>query len=323
MAVPPFEEYYLPALEELGKKEELSLKQWRMLLQHRFELTEDDLLESTRGGKDFKHYNRTRFSALHLTHAGLAERRARGIYIVTIAGKKLLGEGKSSLTRKDLEEYPRFVAAMSRRKKGANSLNQEDSLDQNEDSEERLEPIEELKEIYNQINNDLASEVLVEVRGIKPKFFEKLVVDLLKKMGYGGEFQNKGRVAGGPGDRGIDGVIDQDAFGLDKVYIQAKHQQRKVSDEAVVNFIGALDQINASKGVFFTTSSFSISAKESAERSSKSITLVDGDKLAKLMIKHRLGVSEEEVFSLCKLDNDYFDELGESNDDTAYFFPKA
>lgn len=299
MPIPPFNSYFLPMLEEFGSGQELSLRQLRARMQKKLQLSDKDLLERTRMGTELRHNNRTRSSVIRLVDAGLINRREAGIFRISEKGKNLLNQNRTSLTLGDL----RILGT---------EHNVHTQSERAESTEEELTPIENLNANHEQLTNELASELLAEVKGIDPNFFEKLVVDLLEKMGYGGELQNKGIVTGGSGDGGVDGIIDQDALGLEKVYIQAKHHRNTVPVSAVREFLGALTVRHASRGVFFTISKFSKQGIQEVKESGKNVVLVDGNKLARLMITHKLGVSEVKTISLCKLDNDYFDEIRES-----------
>lgn len=177
-----------------------------------------------------------------------------------------------------------------------------------EGSDEVSDPIETIENAIARIEANVGQELLDRLRGSHPDFFEQAVVDLLLKMGYGGTAQ-RGRRIGGSNDEGVDGLINQDALGIDQVYIQAKRYQQgnNVGREAIQAFVGALHGFGASRGVFLTTSSFTSSAIDYAQKVPSRIILIDGEKLVQLMITYRVGVQEERKFSAVKLDNDYFE----------------
>jgi restriction system protein len=153
----------------------------------------------------------------------------------------------------------------------------------------------------------LAKDILQQIKTVSPKSFEHIVVDLLVKMGYGGSDKDAARAIGRSGDEGVDGVINQDTLGIDRIYIQAKRWDDKpVGHSDIRNFIGALDFQHADRGIFITTSTFTKDIIEKVDRSSKRIILIDGNELARLMITHKVGVSVEDAFELKKLDMDYF-----------------
>jgi len=172
-----------------------------------------------------------------------------------------------------------------------------------------MTPTEQMDDAFKKINNDLAADLLQKVMSMSPDFFEKLVLDLLLNMGYGGRNKEMAIVTPTSHDNGIDGIIPEDALGLDKIYIQAKrYTNNPVQKPEIQKFIGALDEQKATKGVFITTSSFTQGAIETAAKASKKIVLIDGQKLADYMIEYNVGVSERKVYEVKKLDSDYFDE---------------
>jgi restriction system protein len=170
-------------------------------------------------------------------------------------------------------------------------------------------PDEVMRAAHQQIEISLQQELLERIRNAPPDFFERLIVNLLLSMGYGGSVSDAGRALGRSGDDGVDGVIDQDALGLDRVYIQAKRYAvgNNIGSGAIRDFFGSLDRHKAAKGLFVTTSSFSSSALQTAEYLSKRIVLIDGEQLAKLMIRHNVGCRIEETLQIRKIDEDFFE----------------
>jgi restriction system protein len=168
-------------------------------------------------------------------------------------------------------------------------------------------PKEDLEDAYQKITNELAKDLLQELKTVSPTQFEHIVVDLLVKMGYGGSYKDAAKAIGGVGDEGVDGVINEDRLGLSAIYVQAKRWQNKsVGHRDIRDFSGALDLKHAEKGVFITTSGFNKNARESADRSSKRIILIDGNQLAKLMIEYNVGVTSEDTLEVKRVDKDYF-----------------
>ncbi|MCG9128364.1 restriction endonuclease [Candidatus Poribacteria bacterium] len=163
-----------------------------------------------------------------------------------------------------------------------------------------------IEDIYQKERVELASQLLEEIKNNEPSFFEKLVIDLLVKMGYGGSREDAGKAVGRSGDGGIDGIIKEDRLGLDVVYIQAKRQEQNVGEPPIRDFVGALDGEGAQKGIFITTSSFSDKASRFAERSSKTLVLIDGQQLAQYMIEHNVGVFITKTYEIKRVDSDYF-----------------
>jgi len=158
------------------------------------------------------------------------------------------------------------------------------------------------------LRENLADELLETVKRIDPSFFEKLVIDLLLKMGYGGSRAEAGKAVGKTGDGGIDGIIDEDKLGLDKIYIQAKRWENTVGRPIVQAFVGSLAGNHSKKGIFITTSDFTKDAREYIDKIDSRISLVDGRKLVELMIDHGLGVSTSNTYEIKKVDRDYFPE---------------
>ena len=170
-------------------------------------------------------------------------------------------------------------------------------------------PDESMRVAHRQIDASLAQDLLDRIHAAPPDFFERLIVKLLLNMGYGGSADDAGRALGRSGDDGVDGVIDQDALGLDRVYVQAKSykQGNNIGSGAIRDFFGSLDRHKAAKGLFVTTSTFSPSARETAELLSKRIVLIDGDQLTMLMIRHNVGCRVEETLHIKKIDEDFFE----------------
>ena len=302
MTFPSFQVYFLPVLQLLNEKPKLAIRDLREVMSKRLKLTEADLKERTAGGTQTKHHDRITWTLVYLKQAGLIQSVARGIFAITAEGKKLLEEGRDSLCIKDLYNYPSFVEFKNRTRSPAKSVKPKESVD------EELNPKESLIKTHEEINQFLAAELLEAIKKQTPDFFEQLVAHLLERMGYGGKLQNKGEVTGGSGDGGIDAVIDQDALGLEKIYVQAKRYESTVPAAALRDFVGALNLKGASKGVFFTTSNFPQRAADNIAQSPQNVILVDGEQLAQLMIKYQLGVTVEDTISLCRLDSDYFEE---------------
>jgi restriction system protein len=174
---------------------------------------------------------------------------------------------------------------------------------------QRATPDEVMRVAHRQIEETLAQELLDRIQKAPPDFFERLMVNLLLKMGFGGSAADAGRALGRSGDDGVDGVIDQDVLGLDRIYIQAKRYAtgNKIGPGAIRDFFGSLDRHKAAKGLFVTTSAFSSSARETADFLSKRIVLIDGEQLTKLMIRHDVGCRVEDTLAIKRIDDDFFD----------------
>ncbi len=215
--------------------------------------------------------------------------------IVAPTIKRLLNKGK--LKQPGGPKTPYFLAQEEK----------EENIEEQQ-QQEVVPTVEDIEDIYQKVHKELAEELLEQIKDNTPDFFEKLVIDLLVKMGYGGSREDAGRAVGGSGDGGIDGIINEDRLGLDVVYIQAKRWEANVGEPPIRDFIGALDGEGAQKGIFITTSDFNPSAERFADRSTKKIVLINGKRLAELMIEHNIGVSTKDVYEIKRVDSDYFAE---------------
>ena len=219
-------------------------------------------------------------------------------YQITDRGKELLGLGLDRITRKMLREmYPEFAEFSSSTKK-SNSGGQAD---------DNLTPEDELDKAFHELNNGLAEELLNNLSLINPYKFEYVVMELLKRMGYGGTSDESIEVTKKSGDDGIDGIINQDKLGLDKIFVQAKRWSNVVGSVEIRNFIGSLSTKKANKGIFITTSSFNEGAVDCSKNADKTIVLIDGVKLAKLMIDFGVGVQTVHSYDIKKIDTDFFE----------------
>jgi len=230
----------------------------------------------------------------------------RGHFRITPRGQTVLQSSPKKIDNKFLVQFEEFRQFRDRSNVASES-NSEASAPALEDQKQT--PDETMRLAYRQIETALIHDLLDRIREAAPDFFERLMVNLLLSMGYGGSAENAGRPLGRSGDDGVDGVIDQDALGLDRVYIQAKRYAsgNNIGPGAIRDFFGSLDRHKATKGLFVTTSAFSASAKETAEHLSKRIVLVDGDQLARLMIRHNVGCRIEDTLHIKKVDEEFFE----------------
>lgn len=265
-------------------------------------LSDSELNETVPSGKETVLANRVHWAKTYLKQAGLVSYVRRGHFVLTPRGQAALREG-CEINNVFLKQFPEFLAFQTR----TNDIEATHSGAAQTDGE--ATPDEVIRAEYKKINNALALELLEKVRNASPRFFETLIVDLLVAMGYGGSIENAGRPLGQSGDNGVDGVIDQDALGVDQIYLQAKRYAdgNTVGSGAVRDFFGALNLKRAHKGLFFTTSSFSPSAIQTAESLGSRIVLIDGLRLASLMIRYGIGCRTEETFHIKKLDEEFFD----------------
>ncbi|WP_354213739.1 restriction endonuclease [Arthrobacter sp. UYCu511] len=248
--------------------------------------------------------NRIGWAISDLTIAEAAVRPARAMFEITALGHALLEKHPQGLDQKIMNTIDAYAAHFASKDGPAEAQSQDAVIEP--DSE--LSPQEQIEAGIALIHTDVSSLLIARLRASDPAFFEQAVVDLLLKMGYGGAEQ-RGKRIGGTGDGGVDGVIDQDPLGLDKVYIQAKRyaEGSNISRETVQAFVGALQGVGASKGVFITTSAFTVHALSYAANVPSRVILIDGDRLASLMIKYRVGVQVKESYDVVELDEDFFE----------------
>jgi restriction system protein len=270
-----------------------------------FQLTDEEKQHRIPSGKQRTIYNRVQWAITHMKKAGLLEsREKRGNFGITETGIKLLSRNPQEVNVALLREHATYRDFVNLETKPTDTP-VSTALDDTDKTPEEIMGV-----LSEQLNLQLAKDVLDEICNNTPNFFEDLVVDLLLKMGYGG-LEGSGEVTKRAGDGGIDGIIKQDELGLDMIYVQAKKWDKDstVSRPEIQKFAGALLGEGATKGVFITTASFSKSAIEYAKSvPSSKIILIDGLTLAKLMIKHDLGVSTSNTIRIKKIDSDYFEE---------------
>jgi restriction system protein len=247
--------------------------------------------------------NRVHWAKTYLAKAGLVEATKRGHFRLTQRGADVLGANPERIDNRFLSRFEEFRQFSDR---SAQSTAEEVVP---EPAAAEQTPDEIMRAAHRRIEAALAEDLLDRVRAAPPDFFERLIVNLLLAMGYGGSAADAGRALGRSGDDGVDGVIDQDALGLDRVYIQAKRYAagNSVGPGAIRDFFGSLDRHKAAKGLFVTTSGFTSSARETADHLSKRIVLIDGEQLTRLMIRHNVGCRIEEVLHVKKLDEDFFE----------------
>lgn len=305
MAIPKFEEFLYPFLYQL-KNKDVSTKEMKNALVRYFNLTDEDCSLKTKKGSDFQLNDRIGWSRQWLRRALFIEIPQRGVYRITPRGKEYL-ESHSDLRQEDLLQYPEFAEyahmPVSSKEKQIGEKNKiEDKLGE-------MTPTEQMDVAFKKINDDLSVDLLQKILEMSPIFFEKLVLDLLLNMGFGSKNREMAIVTPTSRDNGVDGIIPEDALGLDKIYIQAKrYTDSPVSKPEIHKFIGALDEQKSTKGVFITTSKFTTGAIETANKASKKIVLIDGKSLADYMIEYNVGVSDKKVYEVKKLDSDYFEE---------------
>lgn len=304
MAIPDYQTLMLPVLQLASNGKEHKFSQAVEELANKFSLTTEERNELLPSGSQAVFNNRVGWARSYLKQAGLLASPNRGFFTITPKGTDLLSTNPTRINASTLEKYPEFIEFRNRKKdKSENESETVPSFEQ----ESTLTPEDALASAYNKLRSALESEILSSVKEASPSFFERVVVDLLVKMGYGGNRHDAGRALGKSGDGGIDGIINEDRLGLDVIYIQAKRWEGVVGRPEIQKFAGALQGQRARKGVFITTSSFTKEAKEYASVIDSKIILIDGENLSKLMAEHNVGVSIVGQYEVKKLDSDYFD----------------
>ncbi|WP_298827538.1 restriction endonuclease [uncultured Planococcus sp.] len=301
MAIPGYQEFMYPFLNMLEDGQEHSLRESYIRLADEFNLTEQEREEMLPSGKQRILHNRVGWTRTYLKKAGLLNTIRPGVFVITELGKELLAD--PSITEIDNA----FLMQFSEFRQFKNKGNGQKELVISPIAIERT-PLEEIESNYKVLKEEAKGDLLDKVKSGTPLFFEKLVVDLLVAMGYGGSMKDAGQAIGRSGDEGIDGIIKEDVLGLDMIYLQAKRWENTVTRPEIQKFAGSLDGQRARKGVFITTSSFSDGAKDFVRMIDKKIILIDGDTLTEYMFTYNIGVSHEETFVIKKVDEDYFGE---------------
>jgi restriction system protein len=303
MTVPDFQSLMLPLLKLAADGQEHTLGEAIKTLAQQFYLTDDDLRELLPSGKQSKFVNRVGWSATYLRKTKLLEGTGKGKFRITERGRQELNLNPLKIDLRYLEKYPELSVFRGVPQGGNDGDNGGEAVPPSVQT-----PREVLEGSYQLLRRELADELLDRIKQKPPVFFERLVVELLVAMGYGGSLKDAGQAVGRSGDGGIDGVIKEDKLGLDFIYIQAKRWESTVGRPVVQAFAGALDEQKARKGVIITTSTFSPEAHAYVKRIERKIVLIDGEQLAQLMIDYGVGVAEEAVYVVKKLDADYFEE---------------
>lgn len=303
MAIPGFQDVMLPLLRLAGDRQEHSIRETYDAIANLFQLSDEGRRQPLPSRRQPIFENRVGWARTYLTKAGLLESTRRAHFKITPLGLEVLSQDRPAIDVQFLKQFPAFVEFTKIRKDGDDERDQQADV---EGTDPSRTPQELLEYGYQRIRHDLIQEVLSHAKQCSPTFFERLVVDVLLKMGYGGSRKDAGEAIGRSGDGGIDGYINEDRLGLDVIYIQAKRWEANVGSGEIRNFVGGLVGRNTNKGVFITTSGFTNDAREYAEKVGHNIILIDGEMLAQLMIDHDVGVSTVERYDLKKIDNDYF-----------------
>lgn len=300
--LPKYEDLMLPVLELIQQGHE-TVADCLPLIRRRFSLSTEQMEVLLPSGKQTTISNRTHWARNYMKHAGLAEATSRGRYRITPLGVHLLAQRPARIDKSVLEKLPLYQEWRAQQdvavKTSVSELPETDATT----------PEERIDDAYSQIDTALAEELLEQVLTLTPARFERLIVDLLLAMGYGDGRAEMGHAIGKSGDGGIDGVVNEDKLGLDAVYIQAKRYapDNTIGRPALQAFIGSMTGESANKGVFVTTSSFSKEARDYVRRVQQRVVLIDGDRLARLMIDHGVGVRVDKTYVLRSVDANFFD----------------
>ncbi len=301
MAIPDFQSLMLPLLRFCGDEQEHANREAVNALVKEFGLTEKEQKELLPSGQQYIMDNRVAWARAHMKMAGLMENTRRGVFRITKRGLDVLSQNPKTVDLRFLRKFPEYEKARSGSKENQSAPNSVES----EEGVSRT-PSEQIEEAYLTLRQELASEILTQLKSASPGFFEKVVVEVLVKMGYGGSRKDAGQAIGRSGDEGIDGIIKEDRLGLDIIYIQAKKWEDPVSRPEIQKFAGALQGKRARKGIFITTSRFADTAREFAANIDSKIILIDGQQLAQFMIDFNVGVATDAVYELKRLDSDYY-----------------
>lgn len=303
--IPDFQTLMLPLLKLISDGQEHKYRDIIEKLAIEFEVSDEERKKFFASGNQAIFDNRVGWAKAYLKKAGLLDSPKRATYVITDLGRKSLSRKPDKIDTKYLKQFPAFLEFQNA-SRNDNETEQESTIFEVHEQT----PEENLDKVYQRIRKSLASELLNRVIELSPAFFERLVVELLVKMGYGGSIKDAGNALGKSGDEGIDGTIKEDKLGLDIIYIQAKRWKpgNSVGRPELQKFVGALAGQGAKKGIFITTSNFTKEAIQYTPRNETKIVLIDGDLLTQLMIDYNLGCTTQQTYELKKLDSDYFDE---------------
>jgi len=303
MPIPDYQTLMLPLLRFAADGNDHTTREAVEVLATEFQLTPAERNELLASGQQAIFNNRVGWANSYLKKAGLLESPRRGALHITARGKQILGDNPTRIDVKYLERFPEFIEF-----RDASRNNRETTTTESVAIATEQTPEEALELAHQSLRLSLAQDILSRILSCSPTFFERLVVELLVKMGYGGSRRDAGERIGQSGDGGIDGIIKEDRLGLDTIYIQAKRWQGSVGRPEIQKFVGALQGQRAKKGVFITTSSYTAEAIDFASRIDTKVVLIDGQLLANLMMDFDVGVSVSASYIVKRIDSDYFEE---------------
>ena len=306
--IPKWHEFMTPILRVLSDEKPYSRRELHGATSNSMGLTEDQTSITFASGVP-KVENRIGWAMSALTQAGAVERPARATYRITDIGCQALRDFPDRITQSDLKKFPQWVAHKEvRDARRAESSGETEVVAVDDSTDSDTTPEDRISGAIDELHGEAADDLFVRLQEGTPDFFEEAVVKLLLALDYGGAEQ-RGVKVGGTADGGIDGFVDQDPLGLERVYVQAKRYStgNSIARETLQAFIGALHGRGATKGVFITTSHFTKNAREYAENLSTRIVLIDGERLTSLMIKYRVGVQVERTYEVVTVDEDFFE----------------
>ena len=301
MAIPDYQSIMLPLLRFVSDQEEHSNQETIGALATQFSLTDEDRAERLPSGRAAMFDNRVGWAVFYLKKAGLLSPTRRSHFVITKQGLDAVAANPERVDTKFLRQFDAFNEYQAR-------SNGRSTVETTGPEAPEQTPEEILQQAHKVLTDELSEEILGLVMACSPAFFERLVVDLLVAMGYGGSIKEAGQALGKSGDGGIDGIIKEDRLGLDIIYIQAKRWEGPVGRPEIQKFAGALQGRRSRKGVFLTTSSFTKDALEFVSQIDSKIILIDGERLTELMIEHNIGVAPFQTYEIKRADSDYFEE---------------
>ncbi|PWR70159.1 restriction endonuclease [Methanospirillum lacunae] len=304
MMIPTYDVLMYPLLQHLSDGQQHTMRDLTEKLAEQYHLNEEERERVLPSGKQKIISSRVGWAKTYLKKAGLITNPGRGIIQITYQGKETLKQNLTELSDEYLDQFESFRAF----KRSFNPQKSEHEDIHHKDFPDTRTPPEILTEGYQQIQNELISDLMQQILNCSPRFFESLVLDVLVAMGYGGSHNDAAQSVGRTGDGGIDGIIKEDKLGLDAIFLQAKRWKNSVGRPEIQSFAGALDGVRAKKGIFITTSVFTQDALNYIKGIEKKIVLIDGNQLANLMIEYNVGVSPVATYTIKRVDLDYFEE---------------
>jgi restriction system protein len=303
---PTYNEYFLPILKSIVERQEIEIQRntiYELMIKY-FSLSDEEIRQTIPSGTQLLYQNRIGWALTYLTKAGLIIRIRKGVYKISSEGSRIVSSKKTVLTLDDLKTYKTFVEFISPTNQLSYKTIENLSMDQIE-----LNPEELLEKTFEKNKEIIKKEIISRILEKPPIFFEKLVLDVLKKLNYGNQYIPTITHTGKSGDQGIDGIIKSNFLGFDSIYVQAKRWTNTITSSGVQSFIGALTKFGATKGVFITTSDYTRDAVEYCEGiNSLQIKLINGLELAEIMYVYKIGLTTKTTYDLNTIDSDYFED---------------